>query len=348
MREIGRLLGLGTTPDLPAPLVTDNLGTGNWQITPGIPQTSVFTDGFSPQQSYASLDDNVVFGLTAERIFPGDAAILHGQHLYRPEAIDIDLYRFELPTPGLFTAETIAERLNDSSLLDTTLTLYSGFGELLARNDDYFSEDSFMEMNLDSGTYFIGVAASGNVDFDPIIENTGLGGTSQGRYDLRIDFRPAVQNSMIDQTGVPLDGDADGRPGGVFNFWFQPNRPESTVYVDKSAPAGGSGSLASPFNNLRNGLTAAEPGEIVRIVGNGGADGNLSTLSDNRAYEIGFSNFGTLADGPSLEVPEGVTVMIDAGAIFKVLSPTSTWAARPSPSIAAVPPFRSSARRMLM
>ena len=58
----------------------------------------------------------------------------------------------------------------------------------------------------------------------------------------------------------------------------------------------------------------------MRIVGNGGADNNITTLRDNLAYEIGPGPLPNqiLADGKTLDVPKGVTVMVDAGVIFKM------------------------------
>ncbi len=48
-------------------------------------------------------------------------------------------------------------------------------------------------------------------------------------------------------------------------------------------------------------------------------DGNLATVGDNAAYNIGFDAIGgALSDGTRFEVPRGVTVMVDAGAILKL------------------------------
>ncbi|MEX0938829.1 MAG: NF038122 family metalloprotease [Pirellulales bacterium] len=283
---------------------------------------------------------DLIFTTPAEGVYPGDHDIVHGQHLHRPEGNDIDMYRFEVQALGLFSAETTAERQTISGLLDTHLTLYrqtpEGERVLIARNDDYFSEDSFLEMTLQPGVYFVGVSASGNGSYDPTIENTGSGGRSEGVYDLRLNFRPEVSASIVDATGTALDGDSDGVPGGVFNFWFRSAAPRgsqapgspSTIFVDKSAAPGGDGSLAAPFNrissaNLNDPNTAmgtARAGDVVRIVGNGGADGNVNTLGDNLAYEIGFGGASNqaLSDGSTLEVRQGVTVMIDAGSVFKL------------------------------
>ena len=82
--------------------------------------------------------------------------------------------------------------------------------------------------------------------------------------------------------------------------------------------------LLNPFNNLAgagvaNAFDATHPGDIVRIVGNGGVDGDLATVDDNFAYEIGFGLLpgSTLEDGASMDIPKGVTAMVDAGAVFK-------------------------------
>src|SRR5687768_4257518 len=63
-------------------------------------------------------------GIPAEPVFPGDYDVVHGQHLYRPESKDIDLYQFQLNESGTFTAEVMAERLPNSSLLDSVVTLF--------------------------------------------------------------------------------------------------------------------------------------------------------------------------------------------------------------------------------
>ncbi len=496
-----------------------------------------------------------------EPIFPGNQDILHGQHLYRPDGTDIDLYRFDVDfggqgKVGIFTAETYAERLPNSSALDTNIQLYrqvqataeTNFGigdqlsvrftavrpgaqgnqlqifltqsdrggaglptitvfpnainidlnatpgfestvaelvdvfnrssgalklasinldrgvastkigssnitqnpvvltggrmELVAQNDDYFSKDSLIRQTLSSGVYYIGVSASGNDEYNASISGTGWGGQSQGNYELRVTFRGEVDsidtiqdasNSIVldGQTfldpNVGFDGDGDGVPGGLYNFWFQtrgldrvlsfnaggsaalegrtitvvgangtsrefefssdtsigsgririnysntstqgqlasalasainsrgelgvtatvngarvtlrgersitisPNLQVidvqgKTIFVDKAAGPNADGSLARPFNNIAgvgvpNAFAAAMPGDIVRIVGNGGVDGNIATLNDNFAYEIGVGLLpnSTLSDGRSMDVPKGVTTMIDAGAIFKL------------------------------
>jgi hypothetical protein len=98
-----------------------------------------------------------------------------------------------------------------------------------------------------------------------------------------------------------------------------------TIFVDKSAGPNADGSLAKPFNNISgsgvpNAFSSTFPGDIVRIVGNGGVDNNLATEADNFAYEIGNGLLAgsVLSDGVSMDIPKGVTTMIDAGAVFKL------------------------------
>ncbi|GIX00190.1 MAG: hypothetical protein KatS3mg111_3522 [Pirellulaceae bacterium] len=303
LHEIGHMLGLGHTYELP--------------------------DG-TIMGSTTALSAS---GSVLEEIFPGDHDVVHGQHGYRPDNKDVDLYKFDVPAgvKGTVAIETIAERLANSSLADTHLTLMkqtaSGL-EIVATNNDYFSSDSLIRAQLDEGTYYVAVTTLGNEDFDPRITNTGSGGVSQGEYQLRIDFVPEETTTIVDVSGTPLDGDGDGVAGGNFNFWFRAAAPidvaapgaAKTVYVNKDFQGTSTGAATSPFNSIPAAMAAVAPGDIVRITGSLGADGDVATVADNRAYEIGRGGVGNqvLADGIRFEVPRGVTAMIDAGAIFKM------------------------------
>tara|TARA_R110002049_G_scaffold2750_10_gene22411 strand:+ start:25159 stop:41367 length:16209 start_codon:yes stop_codon:yes gene_type:complete len=295
MFAVGQLLGYGYADDLPQPVSQST----DFIFTPG--------------------SDN-------EASFPSPADIVHGQYLYRPDSTDIDLYRFTLQSSGKLSVETIAERLGAPSLLDSALRLYreDGNGSFveIAQNDDYFSNDSLIEMDVAAGNYVIGVSANGNNSYDPSISGTGFGGRSEGEYELRIDFRPNVTNSITDTTGVALDGDADNRPGGLFDFWFLPADANNTIYVDKAA-SGASGNLlgtiGNPYREIDQAIAAASPGDTIRVIGNGGADGRIETLADNLSYHIGFASNGVpLEDGSSLDLPQGVHMTIDSGAVLKM------------------------------
>ncbi|MCP4813196.1 MAG: hypothetical protein GY888_11835, partial [Planctomycetaceae bacterium] len=234
-----------------------------------------------------------------------------------------------------------------ASSLDTMVRLYRELTdtngnvigrELVAQNDDYFSDDSFLELELQPGIYYLGVSASGNDRYDPSIERTGFGGTTQGQYDLRVTRRPDVDQSIEDdQTGLALDGDLDGEAGGVYNSWFRtapqiaanearvPGVPR-VMFVDKAASGSADGTIDNPYTNINDAFANSTPGDVVRILGNraenasGTEDDTLKSLEDVQAYEVGFSRLlGTpLADGAKMQVPQGVTVMVDEGAVFQL------------------------------
>ncbi|MGH7139595.1 MAG: beta strand repeat-containing protein, partial [Pirellulales bacterium] len=176
---------------------------------------------------------------------------------------------------------------------------------LVSRNDDYFGTDSFINMSLAPGVYYVAVSSSGNSQFDPNIPGSGWGGKSDGAYELRLNFQAdtATYNtltSFVDTPGhglnqlkqdspQPLDGNADGTPGGTYNFWFNVG---PTIYVDTPGattthvnaiqPASASVNAAGqvqltntpgPLSSsvpLQTALSTATVGENIRIEGNGG------------------------------------------------------------------------------
>lgn len=297
--EIGHLLGLGHSYELPPSTIQG--------------------------------DDGAAGNGLAEAVFPGNNDVVHLKHLFRPDSIDVDMYQFDVSEAGAFTAETIAERSAESSLLDTHLRLFEllpdGSHQLVAQNDDYFSEDSLIGVNLEPGTYFIGVSSTGNDDYDPTIANTGFNGTSNGTYELRLDFRPSTADSIVDldatvgdDVASEFDGDSDGVEGGVYNFWFNAQPETDVILVDKTPGASRAGGLPL-FSQIDAALAASTPGQIVRILGNFGTDGIEQTPEDPAdaiAYQIGVdSNNVPLIDGNTFDIPKDRTVMIDGGAVLK-------------------------------
>lgn len=304
MHEIGHVLGLDHSYDLP-PLTIQ--GSGETLGAQG-----------------------------GEPVFPGDHDIAHIQALYRPASRDIDLYKFTLAEAGQWTAETVAERaLPNTSQLDSVITVYKetqdpGTGALIrtliARNDDYYGKDSFVDLHLEAGTYYVAVTSKGNTDFDPTVPDTGMGGTTEGAFQLKLNFKPDGRYSSVqDVFGSAVDGDADGRPGGTYEFFFQAG---PTIFVDKAnTQTSPNGSLLNPYPTISAALAEAPAAlaaqgaggvQLIRIVGNGGTDKNLATTANNLPYLVGFNfNNSPLADGQDFLVPRGVTVMVDAGAILK-------------------------------
>ncbi len=209
MQGIGQLLGMGHAFDLPATTIM-----GDTTLT------------------------------NPDAAFPGDHDIVHGRHTHRPESTDIDVFKFTLNQAGIFSAEIAAERLIHSSLLDSTLWVYNSSRQLIARNDDYYSEDAFVEVELQPGDYYVVVTSAGMSEIDPSIANSGFGGTTEGNYELRLNFEaspernPTALSGIVDIDVRPtlLDGDTDGHPGGEYNFWFTVASAANTFIVDKAAP----------------------------------------------------------------------------------------------------------------
>lgn len=299
--EIGHSIGLGHSYDLPSI-------QGGSPIFPGGPAAHPSSLGFS--------------GNPVEPVLTGDHDFVHAQLVHRPDSTDIDLYQFRVVTEGLFKAEIRAERLATTSLLDSVLQLYDENRNLIARNDDYFSNDSYLELRLKPGRYYLGVSSTGNTNYDPAASDTGFGGTTDGRYNLSLEVIADPVAPLVDTSRTPFDGDADGRAGGVFNFWFGTGK---TLFVDKLADVSrapnGNGTLGNPFDLIQSAISAAtaDPSvKIIRIVGNG--DIQLDPLRV-RPYLLGANDAGDpLADGRTFKVPAGVTVMIDEGALLKLQS----------------------------
>jgi hypothetical protein len=267
------------------------------------------------------------YGLTGEPVFPGDYDTIHLRQLFPAIGSDIDLYAFDVLQPGAFTAETVAGRFGPTtSFVDTLISLYredtvgsATVRTLVARNDDYYGRDSLIGIDLEPGKYFVAVTSTGNDRFNPEVSDSGYGGRTTGPYELLLGLKPqSIANAtIVDKQGTPLDGDRDGQPGGTFAFWFNTASQDKTVFVDKLATAAGAnGSLAHPYQTISAALAAVESATdgsktIVRIVGNAAQEPYLigTDIADQ-----------PLPDGPALNVPKGVTVMIDEGAVFKLRS----------------------------
>ncbi len=156
---------------------------------------------------------------SSESTFPGNVDINTGLYLYRADSMDVDMYKFTVDQTGTFSAEAIAQQLENASLLDTSIILYDANGNVIASNDDYYDDDSYLTVDLKAGTYYVGVSASGTT-YDATEADSGIGGTTQGKYELRLNFTPKDNVQLTSDVGIALDGDTDGTAGGAYNFWF--------------------------------------------------------------------------------------------------------------------------------
>ncbi|MCY2989616.1 MAG: DVUA0089 family protein, partial [Planctomycetota bacterium] len=217
----------------------------------------------------------IMGGGVLNTVYPGDNDIIHLLRLYPTNSNAVDLYKVQVPETGTLSAEVVAQRPTDSagvtnpsagSTLDSVLTLFDANGNVLARNDDYFSLDAFLQLSLTPGTYYVGVTSKGNINYDPAIPDSGSGGNSAGPYHLELNFSQAPASSLVTTTNVALDGEGDGTPGGVFHFWFQSSG--QTIFVDKANDktanvVDGDGALNTasgakgPYDNIQSALTDA-------------------------------------------------------------------------------------------
>lgn len=224
-------------------------------------------------------------GLQGEAVFPGDYDVEHLLQKFPKSSSDIDVFKFSLPAPGILSAETLVARpgkpVLNGSTLDTVLTLYretvdstgKTVREIVARNDNYDGRDSFIGLQLDTGTYYIAVTSTGNTAINPEVSDSGYGGRSDGDYQLKLDFVPTATaaNTIADTSGTLLDGDRDGKAGGAFRFWFNTASVANTLFVDKAAASavGADGTVAKPYKTVQAALAAVVPTtRLIRIVGN--------------------------------------------------------------------------------
>ena len=270
-------------------------------------------------QTNTGFDGNSV---PPEPTYPSGVDIVNGQYLMAPDVKDVNMFQFTVSQTGTVQLETLAQRLSTPSDLQTVLRVFNSSGTQIAEDERYYGTDSNVLLTLTPGTYYVGVSSIGNDDYNPNIQDSGGGGTTQGNYELELVFTPIQTSGLTDAAGYLLDGDDIQQPGGTYDFWFQTETwsggsPTNEIFVDKMTPAsptGTLGSITNPYTNIATALASAKSGEIVRIEGN----------SLGIAYEIGrntdSSTDAALSDGTTLDVPGGVTVMIDAGAILKFRS----------------------------
>lgn len=212
-------LGLGTGLSLRLTAIP-SAGLGNHAR---IDFVRVQTGSLAIQQQYDDQGQPIANAISIQ--VPRSGSVSVGQLI---DAIYADPFASSLFHAELLVGDAATNIV--SGALDRPLLLSGGELIELARNNDYYSNDSFLTANLASGVYYIGVAAAGNDRYDPQLTGSGFGGTTQGEYELSLKFEPQVgevdtirdrDSARAAVPGTALDGDGDGLPGGVKNFWFQ-------------------------------------------------------------------------------------------------------------------------------
>lgn len=127
-------------------------------------------------------------------------------------ALDVDLYRIDIPRGGLITATIAAQSLPSPSNLDSMLRLFNASGQQLAINDQFNGKDAFIDFFVTTGgSYYLGVSGFPNSNYNV---NAGGSGTTQstGAYNLSIEVA-LVENDRISfgpSPSAPKDIPAQG------------------------------------------------------------------------------------------------------------------------------------------
>lgn len=121
---------------------------------------------------------------------------------------DIDFYSVFVDAGEALVADTDAQNLGD---LDTVITVFDEFGNVIAQNDQFDGNDSRVETPVPAaGTYFVSVYGWPSAQNDPFDSASGTGAGTTGPYALTLS-RVAYTPPDVDVYLVDLDvGDAIG------------------------------------------------------------------------------------------------------------------------------------------
>lgn len=102
---------------------------------------------------------------------------------------DVDLYRFEITTPGVITLQVDARSLATPSSLDSYLRLFNSGLVEVAANDNFNGLDSRIELFVPTGgVYYVGVSGFGNQTYNPaVLTGRSIGSTGDYNLTIRID-----------------------------------------------------------------------------------------------------------------------------------------------------------------
>ncbi|MEM9002138.1 MAG: pre-peptidase C-terminal domain-containing protein, partial [Cyanobacteria bacterium P01_F01_bin.86] len=148
-----------------------------------------------------SVDNPVTFlnGFIAGDFFydPSEDVDFYTFDLEAGQTVSLDIDSSEWNTLEVFEYPVIFPALNEVQTPDTELRLFDAQGNELAANNDGaapgedFSRDPYLEFTAETaGTYYVGVSALGNRNYDPYIDRSGSGwtfpevGVFYGPYEL--------------------------------------------------------------------------------------------------------------------------------------------------------------------
>ncbi|AFZ50839.1 DVUA0089 family protein [Dactylococcopsis salina] len=114
---------------------------------------------------------------------------------------DVDLYQVNLQATDQITINADATTFNSD--LDGFLRLFDSNGQEIVADDDSgnFSDPELSFTASEDDTYYIGLSAFANRDYDPLTETDRIAGTT-GEYSIRIERTTAIVENQALQTEI--------------------------------------------------------------------------------------------------------------------------------------------------
>ena len=110
---------------------------------------------------------------------------------------DVDIYSFQVVSPGIVGIEITSNNINPQDF-NSYLRLFDINGNEIASNDDLAAGNAFsrLDVNLEPGTYYVGISGVGNTSYDPNIAGSGVAGAT-GNYGLQLSLSNQDPNGLI-------------------------------------------------------------------------------------------------------------------------------------------------------